>query len=60
MEILQGRAPVDDDDAGIAADVAEGLVVGAGDYVAAIAAHQAELGGAAGGGGEGVVEVGGA
>lgn len=56
-----------DDDASVAADVAEGLVVGAGDYVAAVATHEAELGlrrslvgvpgvilGGAGGGGEGI------
>lgn len=33
--------PVGDDDAGVAAGVAEGLVVRPGDYVAAVAAHQA-------------------
>lgn len=42
-EVGEGGLPVDDDDAGVAADVAEGLVVGAGNYVAAVAAHEAEL-----------------
>ena len=41
---------VDDDDAGVAADVGEGLVVGAGGDVAAVADHEAELGGGGGGG----------
>lgn len=35
--------PVDDDDAGGAADIAEGLVMGAGDYVSTVAAHHAQL-----------------
>ena len=47
-----GAVAVDDHDAGVAADVAEGLVVGAGDDAAAVAAHEAEAGGAARGGGE--------
>lgn len=35
---------VNHDHAGVAADVAERLVVGPGDDVAAVAAHEAELG----------------
>lgn len=48
-EVGEGGVAVDDDDAGLAADVAEGLVVGAGDDVAAVAAHQAEPSAGAGG-----------
>lgn len=40
----QGGAPIDDDHTGIAAHIAEGLVMWAGDNVAAVAAHEAELG----------------
>lgn len=43
-EIGEVGVAVDDDDAGLAADVAEGFVVGAGDDVAAKAAHEAKLG----------------
>lgn len=43
-EVGKGGVAVDDDDSGVAADVAEGLVVGTGDDVTAIAAHEAELG----------------
>lgn len=35
---------VHDDDSGVAADVAERLVVRARDYVAAVAAHETKLG----------------
>lgn len=34
-----GGAAVDGDDTGLAGGVVEGLVVGTGDYVAAVAAH---------------------
>lgn len=43
--------PVHDYDACVAADVAQGLAVGAGNYVAAVAAHQPELRRSSGGGG---------
>lgn len=43
-EVGKGGVAVDDEDAGLAADVAEGFVVGAGDDVAAVAAHESELG----------------
>lgn len=43
-EVLEGGMPIDDDDACVAADVAKGLVMWAWHDVAAIAAHQAELG----------------
>lgn len=39
-----GGGAVDGDNAGVPTGVGEGLVVGAGDNVAAVAAHQAELG----------------
>lgn len=38
-----GVERVEGDDSGVAAGVAEGLGAGAGDYVAAIAAHYPEL-----------------
>lgn len=44
VEVREGGVAVGDDDAGVTADVAEGLVVRAGDDVAAVAAHEAELG----------------
>lgn len=43
FEFSEGGVAVDDDDARVAADVAERFVVGAGDDVAAVAAHQPEL-----------------
>jgi hypothetical protein len=43
-EVGEGGVAVDDDDAGLAADIAEGFVVGPGNDVAAVAAHEAELG----------------
>lgn len=42
-EVGEGGVSVGDDYAGVAADVAEGFVVWAGDYVATVAAHEAEL-----------------
>lgn len=54
MEVGEGDVPVDDHDSGVSADVAEGLVVGSGDYVSAVATHQSQLccgcGGGIGGG----------
>lgn len=43
VQVAEGCVAVDDDDARVAADVAESLVVGAGDDVAAVAAHEAQL-----------------
>lgn len=43
MEVGEGSVAVNYDDAGISADVAEGLVMGAGDYVSSIAAHESQL-----------------
>jgi hypothetical protein len=43
-EVGEGGVAVDDDDAGLTAHVAEGFVVGEGDDVAAVAAHESELG----------------
>nr|GMD68134.1 hypothetical protein DVH24_016637 [Ipomoea batatas] len=48
-EVGEGGVAIHDHDAGVAADVAERLVVGAGDYVAAVAAHQPQLPPSAGG-----------
>lgn len=42
-EVGEGGVSVGDDYAGVAADVAEGFVVWAGDYVATVTAHEAEL-----------------
>ena len=42
-EVNEGGMAVDDDDSGVTTDVAEGLVVGTGDDMATIAAHEAEL-----------------
>lgn len=44
IKVFEGRVAVDGDDAGIAANVGEGLVVGTWHDVAAVAAHEAELG----------------
>lgn len=43
VEVGKRSVTVDDDDASIPADVAERLVVWAGDYVPTVAAHEAEL-----------------
>lgn len=43
MEVGEGAVAVGNHDAGVAANVAEGFVVGAGDDVSAVAAHEAEL-----------------
>lgn len=43
VEVGKRSLTVDDDDTGIPADVAERLVVWAGDYVSTVAAHEAEL-----------------
>lgn len=51
-EVSERGVSVGDDYAGVAADVAEGFVVRAGDYVAAVAAHEAELWSSGGEGGE--------
>lgn len=55
-EVRECGMAVDDDNTSVAADVAEGLIVRTGDNVAAIAAHETELG--AGNWGERVVPIG--
>lgn len=55
-DLREGGVPMDGDDAGVAADVTEGAVAGAGEDLAAIAAEELDL---LGGGGGGMV-VGGA
>lgn len=57
MEVRKSGRTLHDDHASVTADVAEGLVVRTGDYVATVAAHQAEF---RCGGWERIVEVSGA
>lgn len=47
-EVRQGGVAVDDDDAGVTADVTERLIMRARDDVAAVTTHEAELGGGGG------------
>lgn len=57
MEVGKSGRTLHDDHASVTADVAEGLVVRTGDYVATVTAHQAEF---RCGGWERIVEVSGA
>lgn len=43
VEVGKGSVAIDDDHTGVTADVAEGLVMWAGDYMSTVAAHEAEL-----------------